>query len=115
MARMKRGSASARADSRNSIYTLAARVAVVVLAFYLTVPSLTSEPVFAGFDAPLAATIAGALLIIACGVLALLARRNRLLAGEIARLEGEADALDDRNWELKEAAERSRTFLEGLG
>src|SRR5262245_15247154 len=115
MAPMKHGSADARAAPRNSSYTLAARVAVVVLAFFLTVPSLAAVPVFAGFDAPLAATIAGALLIVACGVLALLARRNRLLARDVAQLERHLDELDDRNWELREAAERSRTFLEALG
>ena len=115
MAPGKHGSADARAAPRNSIYPLAARVAVVVLAFYLTIPTLAAEPVFAGFDAPLAATIAGALLIVACGVLALMARRNRLLAHDIAQLEGRLEELADRNWELKEAAERSRTFLEALG
>jgi signal transduction histidine kinase/CheY-like chemotaxis protein len=94
---------------------LAARVAVVVLAFHLTIPIVASGPVFAGFDAPLAATIAGALLIVACGVLALQARRNRLLATSMAQREAELEELRDRNWELKEVAERSRTFLEALG
>lgn len=115
MAPIKHGSADARAAPRNGITTLAARVAVVVLALYLTIPSLVAEPVFAGFDAQLAATIAGALLIVACGVLALMARRNRLLTHDVAQLEGRLEELDDRNWELKEAAERSRTFLEALG
>jgi PAS domain S-box-containing protein len=94
---------------------LAARAAVVVLAFYLTVPSLTTEPAFAGFDAPLVATVAGSLLIIACAALALMARRNRLLVADVAHLEAHVEELGDRNWELKELAERGRSFLEALG
>ena len=107
--------AHTRAAHRKGMYALAARAAIVVLAFYLVLPSLASEPIFAGFDAALTATVAGATLIAACGMLALLARRNRLLSAELARLEAQIEALDDRNWELKEAAERSRTFLETLG
>ena len=94
---------------------LAARVAVVILAFYLTIPWVAGEPAFASLNASVAATIAGALLIVACGVLALMARRQRLQAANLARLEAEVEALEDRNWELKESAERSRTFLEALG
>ena len=62
-----------------------------------------------------AVMLAGVLLATACGVLALLWRRNRLLAAENARLEARIEELGDRNWELKELAERSRTFLEALG
>ena len=109
------GDVRARAVFGHRTLALAARAAVVVLAFYLTVPSLASEPVFAEFDAALAATIAGALLVVASGILALMARRNRLLAADATRLEGQVEELRDRNWELKELAERSRTFLEALG
>ena len=42
-------------------------------------------------------------------------RRNRLLAADNARLEAHIEELGDRNWELKELAERSHTFLEALG
>jgi signal transduction histidine kinase/CheY-like chemotaxis protein len=94
---------------------LAARVAVVVLAFHLTIPLLAAEPAFEGFDAPLAATIAGVLFVIACGALALMTRRNRMLAADVARLEAQIEELGDRNWELKELAERGRAFLEALG
>jgi hypothetical protein len=47
--------------------------------------------------------------------LALLWRRNRSLAADNARLEARIEELGDRNWELKELAERSHTFLEALG
>jgi len=62
------------------------------------------------FSAPV---IIGVLL--ACTALALLWRRNRLLAADNARLEARIEELGDRNWELKELAERSHTFLEALG
>ena len=42
-------------------------------------------------------------------------RRNRRLAADNARLEARIEELGDRNWELKELAERSHTFLEALG
>jgi signal transduction histidine kinase/CheY-like chemotaxis protein len=63
----------------------------------------------------LAPMLGGAFLVAACGALALLTRRNRMLASSLARLERELEELDDRNWELREAAERSRSFLEALG
>jgi len=59
--------------------------------------------------------IAGVLLALACAALALLWRRNRSLAADNARLEARVEELGDRNWELKELAERSHTFLEALG
>ena len=49
---------------------------------------------------PFTATMAGALLIIACGTLALLVRRNRLLTANVARLEKQIEDLGDHNWEL---------------
>ena len=104
----------ARAVFGHRASALAARAAVVVLAFHLTIPLLPFEPAFE-FDAPLVATLAGALLMMACGALALMTRRNRLLAADVARLEGCVEELGDRNWELKELAERGRTFLEALG
>ena len=107
----RRGDVRARAVFGHRVLALAARAAVVVLAFFLTIPALVSEPV----SVPFTATMAGALLIIACGALALMARRNRLLAADVARLEAQVEELGDRNWELKELAERSRAFLEALG
>jgi len=66
----------------------------------------------AGFNASITATIAGALIVAACA-------RWGCSHAAIAywrqdlRAAGRADRdLGDRNWELKEAAERSRSFLE---
>ena len=89
-------------------WEIAARIAAVMLALYLTVPLVTSEDAFAGFDGSTSATIAGAVLIAAIGVLALLVRRNRNLAAEVARLEERVEELADRNWELREAEGANR-------
>ena len=95
MAPVGNGDVRARAVFGHRTLALAARGAVVVLAFFLTVP-LVSEPI----PVPFTATMAGALLIAACGALALMARRNRLLAANVARLEGRIEELGDHNWEL---------------
>jgi PAS domain S-box-containing protein len=102
----------ARAMFRHRAAALAARAAMVVLALYLLVPPLASGTLV--IDPLLAAIAAAVLLVVACGALALLARRNRLLEAENARLDALAEELRDRNWELKELAERSHTFLEAL-
>ena len=47
-------------------------------------------------------------VVAACGALALLARRNRNLAAELARLEERVEELADRNWELREAEGANR-------
>ena len=89
-------------------WEIAARIAAVMLALYLTVPLVTSEDAFAGFDGSTSATIAGAVLIAAIGIVALLVRRNRNLAAEVARLEERVEELADRNWELREAEGANR-------
>jgi len=52
---------------------------------------------------------------VACGTFVPLLRRNRLLRSEIERLEEGIEDLSDRNWELKDAEERARSFLEAQG
>jgi signal transduction histidine kinase/DNA-binding response OmpR family regulator len=98
----------ARAVSGHRAWALAARISVVLLAIYLTLPYVAAEAALVGFDPRIAATIAGAILIAACGALALLARRNRLLAENLARAEERIEELSDRNWELKEAEASNR-------
>jgi signal transduction histidine kinase/CheY-like chemotaxis protein len=89
-------------------WEIAARIAAVMLALYLTVPLVAPEHAFAGFDASTSATIAGAVLVAVIGVVALLVRRNRNLAAEVARLEERVEELADRNWELREAEGANR-------
>ncbi len=87
---------------------LAARAAVVTLAFFFTLPYL-SEIGALGFD-PTAA-LAAVAIIIACGALG----RDRRQRARLRALEERTEELGDRNWELKESAERNRSFLEALG
>ena len=110
-----KGDVRARAVYGHRVAALAARVAVVVLAVHVTIPLLAPDGSLDRISAAVAATLGGALIVAGCGALALLARRNRLLAADLARLEEQVEELGDRNWELKEAAERSRSFLEALG
>jgi len=102
------GDVRARAVFGHRASALAARAAVVVLAIYVTVPALVTEAPFGHADALLAATIAGALIVAACGALALLVQRNRRLAADVARLEERVEELSDRNWELREAEGANR-------
>ena len=88
-------------------WELAARIAAVMLGLYLTVPLVASEDAFAGFDGSTSATIR-TVLIVAIGVVALLVRRNRNLAAEVARLEERVEELADRNSELREAEGANR-------
>ena len=53
--------------------------------------------------------------IAACGALALMVRRNRGMREEIERLEVQLEQLSDHAWEIKEAEERARSFLEAQG
>ncbi|MEN3376544.1 MAG: hypothetical protein V7604_1899 [Hyphomicrobiales bacterium] len=115
MAATRKSDVRARAVFGHRGAALAARLAVVVLAAHLTIPLLAPDALMAQITAYLAATIAGAFIVVACGALALLTRRNRMLATKLARLEEQIEDLGDRNWELKEATERSRSFLEALG
>ena len=105
---------SSGSDARGAFgrraWAFAARSAVVLLAAFLTLPLLSSS-LPAGFDASVVAIVAGALIVAGCGVLALLVQRSRALHAEILQLEARIEDLSDRNWELKDAAERSRGFL----
>jgi PAS domain S-box-containing protein len=105
----------ARAIFGHRASALAARAAVVIVAFYLTLPFISLDASVFGFDAEVLATITAALVVAACGALALLAQRNRTLRVRLKKLEERAEELGDRNWELKEAAERDRGVLEALG
>jgi signal transduction histidine kinase/CheY-like chemotaxis protein len=93
---------------------LMARAAILLIAmsFALTAGHERGEMGFSGFDAQASATIAAALIVAACGALALLLRRNRDLQAEVARLNEHTEELADRNWSLHEAEERIRVLAE---
>jgi PAS domain S-box-containing protein len=56
-----------------------------------------------------------AVAALAGGVAAWLSHRNRILRGDVQRLEQRSEELADRNWELKETEERARSFLQAQG
>src|SRR5262249_30349468 len=114
MAATSAGDVRARARLRQRLAALAALAAVVLMAFCLTA-AFISAVLAGGLGAQISATLAGALIGTACGALPLLARRHRLLNAPGVRLEDGVEELGDRNWELKDAAERGRSFLEALG
>jgi signal transduction histidine kinase/CheY-like chemotaxis protein len=51
----------------------------------------------------------------ACGIAGLLVSRLRLLKHDIRELQQRAEELADRNWELKEAEERAKSFVAAQG
>jgi signal transduction histidine kinase/DNA-binding response OmpR family regulator len=92
------------------------RISIVVVALATTLIYLLLALNAVGGPSVLAyATLTTGIAIVACLALAPLARRNRLLRAEISRLEARVEDLSDRNWELKEAEERSRSLLETQG
>jgi len=67
------------------------------------------------YDAHLFATGIAALFGAACGSIGLLLARMRLVRTEMHDLEDSFEKVSDLNWELKEAQERTKTFLEAQG
>src|SRR3979411_826495 len=91
----------------------AASSALTVLALYWLVAhdrTGISGPNF-GSDVTLLTGVA----IAACGALALMVRRNHAQGDEIARLEMRLEDFSDRAWEVKEAEDRAKSFLEAQG
>jgi signal transduction histidine kinase/DNA-binding response OmpR family regulator len=111
------GEVRARALYGHRTAALIARVAILILALLLAL-ALTSQS-RADDDTPdeppLPFTIGGGLTVAALGALVLVVRRIQNLRAEKRRLEERVEALSDRNWELKEAEERARSFLEAQG
>ena len=69
----------------------------------------------AHYDPHAFAVGAAALFGAACGAIGLLVARINLLRAERRTLQGIVEDLGDRNWELKEAEERAKSFLESQG
>ena len=112
------GEVRARALFGHRAASIIVRVAVVALAFRVVLGFFLSDSPIADAiraNAHLWATIAGALIAAACGVLALLIGRNRELGAEVRRLDERAEQLADSNFELKDAEERARSLLEAQG
>jgi signal transduction histidine kinase/DNA-binding response OmpR family regulator len=95
----------------------AARRTILVLTLLLALapvsPSRADDT--GGGEDPLPFTIGGGLTVAALGALVLVFRRIHDLRADKRRLEERVETLADRNWELKEAEERARSFLEAQG
>src|ERR1700680_5026343 len=59
--------------------------------------------------------LVAAMLSALCGALVLLAWRAHALKSANRRLEARAEELSDRNWELRDAEERAKSFVEAQG
>jgi PAS domain S-box-containing protein len=97
---------------------LIARVVVVILALLLALvlisPSRADDGGYS--DEPLLPfTLGGGLTVAALGALVLVFRRIQDLRADKRPLEERIEQLSDHNWELKEAEERARSFLEAQG
>ena len=81
--------------------------------------ALTVSPARAAEGALSNGTMAAGCLFVAllavAGLAAELARRNRRLRARLRQTEELAEDLADRNWELRDAEERARSFLEAQG
>jgi len=111
------GEVRARALYGHRTAALSARVMILILALLLALVLTSQSRADDGTaDEPaLPFTIGGGLTVAALGALALVMRRIQNLRAEKRRLEERTEALSDRNWELKEAEERARSFLEAQG
>jgi PAS domain S-box-containing protein len=97
---------------------LIARVIILILALLLALvlisPSRADDGGYS--DEPLLPfTIGGGLTVAALGALVLVVRRIQDLRADKRHLEERIEAFSDYNWELKEAEERARSFLEAQG
>lgn len=60
-------------------------------------------------------TLLSGTFIAACGVVALLVRRNHVMREHIDELETRLDYVHDQQWELRKAEERAKSFVEAQG
>jgi PAS domain S-box-containing protein len=111
------GEVRARALYGHRTAALFVRAAILILALLLAlvVTSQSRADDEGAIEDPLPFTIGGGLTVAALGALVLVFRRIHDLRAEKRRLEERVEALADRNWELKEAEERARSFLEAQG
>jgi PAS domain S-box-containing protein len=86
----------------------ASALAVVALYYLMFVPDRTGH-----FQSD--TVLLAGVTIAACGALALLVRRNRLLGEEIERVETRLEQAADRQWEMREAEASAESALESHG
>jgi PAS domain S-box-containing protein len=102
-------------ELRDRVWALVLRAAAIV-APALAAAALAALTIGDAPDDPPRIVIgAAALLGAACGTIALLVTHNRMLRRSMRDQRARAEDLSDRNWELKEAEERAKCFLEAQG
>jgi PAS domain S-box-containing protein len=69
----------------------------------------------AHYDANSFAIGVAALFGASCGIMGILVSRIRQMKAELRQLETRLDAAEDRNWEIREAQERTKSFFEAQG
>jgi PAS domain S-box-containing protein len=69
----------------------------------------------AHYDANSFAIGVAALFGASCGIMGILVSRIRQMKAELRQLEARLDAAEDRNWEIREALERTKSFFEAQG
>lgn len=117
--------ADTRAHTERARLKLRNRVSIRLFlrSIYLTLATLSGAfGFFAGIqlqrddaDPTAFATGVAGLLALACSIVMLLLIRRRALLAELRAAQTRCDALADRNWELREAAEHARSLLEVQG
>jgi PAS domain S-box-containing protein len=69
----------------------------------------------AHYDANSFAIGVAALFGASCGIIGILVSRVRQMKAELRQLEARLDVAEDRNWEIREAQERTKSFFEAQG
>jgi PAS domain S-box-containing protein len=111
--RPSRGQSTPRMPRALPIAAAAIGAALAVLALYRLVADHGMRLASLYFHADMALLTGAA--IAACGALALMVRRNRAQRDAIEALELRLEEFSDRAWQIKEAEERVKSFLEAQG
>ena len=98
------------------LWTLVVRATVVtVMSFAIAFGFLSGTMADGDYDPYLFAIGVAALFGAACGTLGILLSRIRQMKRELRALETRLDEAEDRNWESREAQERTKSFFEAQG
>jgi len=98
------------------LWTLVVRATVVtVMSFAIAFGFLSGTMADGDYDPYLFAIGVAALFGAACGTLGILLSRIRQMKRELRALETRLDEAEDRNWESREARERTKSFFEAQG
>jgi PAS domain S-box-containing protein len=101
---------------RRAVILLVRAIAILTMSFAAAFGFLAAiQSPASRYDPHLFAVGAAALFGAACGAIGLLISKLRILRRDQSELRGRVEELADRNWELKETEERTRSLLEAQG